>query len=323
MLIAPKTVDTLTDARERFGSDILKLTASGESPSDIVMMEFSKGLFGAKGEFVTPEAFSKFKSNGKLSKLKSHERVPMAEVKELEGSSGSSYSIWDFKTDASSCRIRFVHHQGARFRIEKDYIRKGSAVLWEVLGKTLGNSLLASNGLGDPQFHRDMIAEKLTEFKEAEVLVYDTMKDVGKPNPYGHWSELQHAFAMLVAGNAVSQNAKTDEFLGIFRYLDSVWADILERFIEELERQGKGLKSSARSINSTSDMFDRLSALWYLRTIIMLNFALKKAPDTAPGSWKASLLTPRAMERTNRNIPELHPMPDLDKMREEVAKHRR
>ena len=322
MLIAPKTVENLTDIRERLGTDVLKLTGSGDSPSQILMMEFSKGLFGAKGEFITPGSFTKFKSNGKLSKLKKAETIPCAEINDISSTSASAYSMWKMKTKTDDFMIRFVHHQGSGFKIEKDYIRKGSAVLWEVLGRTLQNSLLSSEGLGEPEYHRDMIAESLNDFLEADVLVYDTIKDVKRAHPYILWSGVQRAFAFLVAGTAVSRDTKTAEFLELFDSLNSVWADILERFIRELERQGKGLKTSERSINSTSDMFNRLSAIWYMRTIIMLNFTQKKDPDHKPVSWKASILTPRAMERANRRIPELHPMPDLDKMQEEVEKHR-
>lgn len=322
MLIAPKTVEDLTDIRERLGSDVLKLTGSGESPSDIIMMEFSKGLFGAKGEFITPGSFTRFKSNGKLSKAKKIEAIPCAEVNDIVSTSASAYSMWKMKTETANYMIRFVHHRSGGFRIEKEYIPMGSAVLWDILSKTLKNSLLSAEGLGDPEYHRDQIEESLVEFKEADVLVYDTIKDVKRPHPYVLWSSIQRAFAFLVAGTAVSQDTKTAEFLEIFNYLNSVWADILERFIQELERQGKGMKNSERSINSTSDMFDRLSAIWYMRTIIMLNFFHKKCPGDKPVTWKASLLTPRAMERAGKRIPELHPMPDLDKMREEVEKHR-
>jgi len=322
MLIAPKTVEDLTEIRERLGADVLRLTGSGDSPSNIIMMEFSKGLFGAKGEFITPGSFNKFKTNGKLSKLKKLETIPCSEVMDVTSTSASSYSTWKMKTKTADYMIRFVHHQNGRFRIEKDYIGKGSAVLWDVLSRTLGNSLFSAEGLGDPEYHRNQIAESLREFVEADVLVYDTIKDVNKPNPYVLWSGLQRAFALLVAGTAVSQETKTREFIEVFHYLNSVWADVLERFIQELERQGKGLKSSERSINSTSDMFDRLSAIWYMRTIIMLNFAKKNDAVYKPVTWKASLLTPRAMERAGKQIPELHPMPKLDEMREEVSKHR-
>jgi len=294
MLIAPKTVENLADIRERLGSDILKLTGSGESPSDMIMVEFSKGLFGAKGEFITPGNFTKFKSNGKLSKAKKIEKIPCAEVNDIASTSASAYSMWNMKTKTAQYMIRFVHHKSGGFRIEKDYIKTGSAVLWEVLGRTLRNSLLNAEGLGEPEYHRDMIAESLNEFLEADVLVYDTIKDVKKAHPYILWSGVQRAFAFLVAGTAVSQDTKTAEFLELFDSLNSIWADILERFIQELERQGKGLKTSERSINSTSDMFDRLSAIWYMRTIIMLNFTQKKDPDHKPVSWKASILTPRA-----------------------------
>jgi len=322
MLIGPKTIENLADIRERFGSDILGLTGSGESPSDIIMIEFSKGLFGAKGEFITPGSFTKFKSNGKLSKLKSVEMIPCAEINDIEITSASSYSRWKMVTRENDFTVRFIHHLGNRFRIEQDYIPKGSAVLWDILGKTLKNSLISADGLGSPEYHRKQITESLKKFMEADVLVYDTMKDMNRPNPYILWSGIQRAFALLVAGTAVSQDRNTAEFLDIFKYLDSVWADILERFIQELERQEKGLKNSERSINSTSDMFSRLSAIWYMRTIIMLNFFKKKLPDSEATSWKASLLTPRAMERAEKRIPELHPMPDLGKMREEVQKHR-
>lgn len=322
MKISPKSVDSFPDSRERYSDKILKLIGDGSQKADILMLEFSKGLMGSSGKFVTPSAYFEFKANGKLSKLKNQKAFRCKETSELEINSGPGWSRWKYISDKSNFVIEFSNYAGNRFTIQKDYIEASAEILWNVLGKTLSGSVISANGLGDPGFHKKQLADSLKQFVEADVLVYDTVGSISQPNPYIHWSRVQAAMGMLVAGTAVSGESKVDEFRDIFKWLNSMWADLLNRFVQELERQGDHLKSSRRAVESTGDMFERFSAIWYLRTILLLCFGKKHTKDEDRIPWKVSLLMPRALDMAGRQLPELSPFPKLDAMRDEVNRHR-
>ena len=145
MLIAPKTVEKLADFKKRHGEKILKLTGAAENRDNILMMALSKNLLGSSGELITPSSFLKFKANGGLSKLKKLETVNCNEVNTLETTSSGSYSRWTFKTASDKFTVRFANYKGNRFTIQKEYIERGSRILWDVLGKTLGNLVPANH----------------------------------------------------------------------------------------------------------------------------------------------------------------------------------
>lgn len=319
MKINRNTVESFNDHRERFGDQLIRLNGEGAGKQDILMLEMKKGLFGSSGSFALPAGFISFKANGKLTKLKESKRLPADTVEELNVTARASYSNWTFTSGKEDFTVAFSAFHKAGFTIEPEYLKDASAILWNLLGRTLTGSVFAGKGLGDPDHHRKELEEARNGFMDADVLAVDPLRASG--DPFAPWTGMKRAFVWLLAGTAVSGENNTSAFLELYSSLDGIWADMLERFVSELENYGGKLKTSETVINMVHDMFDHFGAVWYFRTIIMLNFAQKKAGMDQP-SWKASLLAPRALDMAGRQKVELVPFPKLDRMREEVQVHR-
>jgi|GEM_PF-2363204 len=328
MNIDAETALKQVDLRERFGGKALQLLGSGSSPAEILLMDLSKNLFGAGGELLTAERYHSFRADGKLSKIKKSSSISCSEISSLEVTSRSNYSRWKFSTDKDSFVISFTHYSGRNglnaseiFWYDIREFPGRSALLYNLLEHVLKSSLLSAGGPGNPEYHRTLLNTALADFKAAPVLAADGMAGVTQSDPFKPWSDMQHAFAMFAAGAAISGGKMTDRFMKIFLEMDGIWADILERLLVELERQKQRGKMSVTAVESTSEQFDRLSSLWYLRRIARLNFAEKHMNPDDVLPWSIAILKPRALY-TNRRVPSITD-PDTDLIVSHIAEIRK
>ncbi|MCD4707239.1 MAG: hypothetical protein K8S62_05825 [Candidatus Sabulitectum sp.] len=329
MKIDLDVMSTQMDTRERFGRVALELLGSGIAVDQIVLMSLSGGLFGKKGEILATDRYLSFKADRKLSKLKKSSSVSYNEISSLEVDSRSDYSCWTFNTGTDKFHLTFTNHGGRNklnardvFWYDVDAFPDRSHNFYGVLSRILSDSILSTTGLGDPEYHRNLLNTALKEFEDARILDADGITGVNQAR-CAPWGVMQEAFAMLLAGAAVAGERKPEKFMVLFNDLNEIWARILERLLIELERQSKRSKLAGYAPESTGEQFDRLSSLWYFHRIIRLNFAEKQMNPDDILFWSVKILQPRAVYFRRDHPPELRPKPNYELIKSHILEIRK
>lgn len=290
------SLDAMTGERLDALSSMLGLPA-GLDPGAFVTLD--PGLFGTKGEVLTPEGHVSFKCDNGLKKLKKEVTTLYREVTSVEFDGTGPFFRWAFRGPDGGFDLELSNYEGRNglgarqiFWYDIDEYPVRSGLFYRAAGQVV--SRCAARSLFDhPSPVSRRIAEAVAAFEASPWLVTESLS---QPNPYILWAGLFDGFCSFLAGSTMACDADAQGWVELFLSLDGFYARILTRFLREIdERSGPSL-SREPSILALSDQFDRLSALWYARRIARLHFAEGRLDVQRIREWNPSLLTPRALQ---------------------------
>ncbi|MDM7992243.1 MAG: hypothetical protein QUS11_02910 [Candidatus Fermentibacter sp.] len=293
-------MDALSWERLDAVSTMLGLPAA-LAPGAFVTLD--SGLFGTKGEVLTPEGHVSFKCDKGLKKTKKAVTTLYREVTSIEFDGTGPFFRWTFRGAGGGFDLELSNYEGRNglgarqifwYDIEDYPVRSG--LFYRAAGQVVSRSAARSH-FDHPSPVSRRIEEAVSSFEAGPGLVSESLS---QPDPYFLWAGVFDGFCSFLAGSTMACDSDASGWVDLFMSLDGFYARILTRFLKEIdERSGPSL-SRESSILALSDQFDRLSALWYARRIARLHFAEGRVDSQRIREWNPSLLTPRALQAGGR-----------------------
>jgi len=298
MEITNEKVKKSKEVFNEYGNDILKLL--GIPANSVIYSSVKKGFFGSKGDIFTDNEHIFFKSNKNFSKLKSKLVTPFSDYKEVKFEDGSYYLDWLFKGGKNELSIWFEYYdsqegfsQSDLFwynREEFEDLSSGFFKLIEAIysktGMKTGKELLMEV--------EKNIEDAVSQLISAKKLAKDgALESLSGKDPYAVWNELLNSFALFLLAASTADEEDKNDFLNFFQTLDEYYGKILNRFRAELVNQSNRLLKED-AIYSIDEQFQKLSAMWYLRQIAVINYGEKITDKENIKSWDHKVVRTRS-----------------------------
>lgn len=280
-------------------SSMLGLPA-GLRPGAFITLD--SGLFGTKGEVLTPEGHVSFKCDKGLKKTKKTVTTLYRDVTSVEFDGTGPFFRWTFKGPDGGFDLGLVNYEGRNglgatqiFWYDIDEYPVRSGLFYRAAGQVVSRCSARSD-FDHPSPVSRRIEEAVSAFENSPRLVSGSL---AQPNPYHLWSGVFGGFCSFVAGSTLSSDADASGWVELFLSLDGFYARILTRFLREIDDQSGPSLSRESAILALGDQFDRLTAIWYARQIARLHFARTRLDGSEIREWDIRLLTPRALQAGN------------------------
>ncbi len=306
MNIRIDTISTRDAAIDSYGEKVSALLNLGEHPRNLPFAVIEKKMLGGKGELFLKDSYLEFRCNGGFTKLKKQENTPYSEITKLEANNASNYLDWKFVGTGGSFKVGLVYYGSVKginprdvFWYDMDNFPERSGAFYSLV-----STILPRTGLtGDlkPAVVRRMLQDSLEYFQGNRSIEDSGMKDLVGNSLYPRYSAMVKAFTMFLAGTAASPEAAVDDFLGIFRDLDRIFAEMLVVLRDSLAGFKPGIFTGDHQVFDMGERFEKLSSIWYLRQIAALHFASGRLDDEDVRHWSLKVLKPRARVRTHNN----------------------
>lgn len=303
MRIDAGTANAMQTAAAEFGGAVAVMPGLGVSLADLALFSLDRGLFGSKGELFASDRFITFRSDRGFGRLKDSKTIPYSGITSLEFDGAASWLRWTFGGADGKIEIELENYTGRNglgsgqmVWYDIDSFPSRSLLFYRAAGMVTRGSGAVS-AFNHPAPVSRALEEAVSSFEHSPSLVSESLS---QPNPYHLWTGIFEAFCSFLAGTALSTGIDTAAWLELFRSLDGFYARILARFLTEIDERSGAILSKESAINSLSDQFDRLTALWYVRQIARLHFADRHADPASIRPWSLSVLTPRALPAGGR-----------------------
>lgn len=178
------------------------------------------------------------------------------------------------------------------FWYEVDDFPKRSGEFYKLLAEVLPRTGLTSDLRASTVKHK--LEEAIDLFEGNRTLADTDLKIAGENAKYPGFTALQYAFSNYLAGTAIATETTSDDYLDIFRSLDSIYVRILKKLMTEYNSKLGNIFNREQKIYEADEKFQRLSSLWYLRQMVNLHFASKYLPEEETKAWPMKVLKPRA-----------------------------
>jgi hypothetical protein len=302
MRIDQDTGSRMAATAAEHGESVAALTGLEGSLAEQPLFQIDRGLLGSKGEVFTRDRYLSFKSDKAFRKAREITTVDYSAIADVVFDGGASWLRWTFKGSGGGFEVELSNYSGRNglspsqiVWYDVDTYPARSALFFEVVKGIVSESALAMKFY--PSYISRQIEESVSAFEQSPTLVSDSLS---QPNPFHLWTGMFEAFSAFLAGTTQSTETTAPALLEIFRDLDGFYARIIERFMKEIAEKSGTLLFKESAINNLSDQFDRLTAIWYIRQIIRLNFADRHLDPSRICPWSLSILTPRALYAGNK-----------------------
>lgn len=313
MKIRLDTLEKMPAAVDSYGEKVSALLCLGSHLRDQPFALVSKKLFGGSGEVFTRDRYISFKSNGGFTKLKEQVSIPYSEVTVFEPSNGSTGLDWHFRSADSSFSIGLVYYGSVKGIAPRD-------IFWYQMKEFPPRSgaffKLLSAVVPETGFTSSLRPSSVKRDIEDAMSLLQGNSTPEASDPYAEFTAFQAAFSRFLAGTAMANDDNTDDYLEIFRGMDTAFAAILKKLMAEYNAGMGGMFSGEQRIYDADEKFQRLSSLWYLRQMASLHFASKHLAKEDIRHWSLKVLKPRARRYSSNGRPtieiKLPPMEDYE-----------
>jgi hypothetical protein len=302
MRIDHDTQNKMGEATAEHGESVATLTGIGRTLAEQPLFQIDRGLMGSKGEVFTRDRYISFKSDKAFRKAKEIRTVDYSGIADVAFDGAASWLRWTFAGSGGRFELELLNYTGRNglgpsqiVWYDVDTYPARSALFFDVVKSVISESTLAMKF--HPSYMSRQIEESVSAFEQSPTLVSESLS---QPNPFHLWTAIYEAFSACLAGTTQSTDTNVQAMLEIFRDLDGFYARIIDRFMREIEEKSGTLLFKESAINNLSDQFDRLTAIWYVRQIIRLNFADRYLDPSQICPWSLSILTPRALQAGNK-----------------------